>query len=119
MRSYSLELFHQRLIDFAVVVSQFRRGTARITMEKNSVRTVTMTKSSNTNEKRILNRSVKISPEIYERLLQLQGFLQLKERRKRSMDELLEFILSLMPDLEIDADQRHYVLQHSRLRQEK
>jgi hypothetical protein len=33
-------------------------------------------------------------------LVGLQGFLQLKERRKRSMDELMEFILSFMPDLE-------------------
>jgi len=62
-------------------------------------------------KKRRLNRSIKISTEIYERLVSLQGFLQLKERRKRSMDELFEFILSFVPNLEIDADENYYVLQ--------
>ena len=61
--------------------------------------------------KRRLNRSVKISSDVYERLVSLQGFLQLKERRKRSMDELIEFILSFVPTLEIDADENYYVLQ--------
>jgi hypothetical protein len=50
-------------------------------------------------KKRELDRSVKVSADIYEKLVGLQGFLQLKERRKRSMDELMEFILSFMPDL--------------------
>ncbi len=61
-------------------------------------------------EKRRLNRSIKISSEVYERLVSLQGFLQLKERRKRSMDELIEFILSFIPNLEIDADENYYVV---------
>jgi hypothetical protein len=47
---------------------------------------------------------------MYERLLSLQGFLQLKERRKRSMDELIEFVLSYVPDLEIDVDENYYVV---------
>ena len=49
---------------------------------------------------------------MYERLVGLQGFLQLKERRKRSMDELIEFILSFVPSLEIDSDENYYVLQN-------
>jgi hypothetical protein len=61
--------------------------------------------------KRRLNRSLKISSDVYERLVSLQGFLQLKERRKRSMDELIEFILSFIPTLEIDSDENYYVLQ--------
>ena len=61
-------------------------------------------------EKRRLNRSVKLSSEIYERLVSLQGFLQLKERRKRSMDELIEFMLTFVPDLEIKADESYYAL---------
>ena len=61
--------------------------------------------------KRRLNRSLKISSDVYERLVSLQGFLQLKERRKRSMDELIEFILSFVPTLEIDSDENYYVLQ--------
>jgi hypothetical protein len=48
---------------------------------------------------------------MYERLVSLQGFLQLKERRKRSMDELIEFILSFVPDLEIDVDENYYIVQ--------
>ena len=59
-----------------------------------------MPPSVRSKKKRQLNRSVKVSPDIYEKLVGLQGFLQLKERRKRSMDELMEFILSFMPDLE-------------------
>ena len=51
-------------------------------------------------KKRLLDRSVKVSPDIYEKLVGFQGFLQLKERRKRNMDELMEFILSFMPELE-------------------
>jgi hypothetical protein len=65
---------------------------------------------SGNGEKRRLNRSVKISSDVYERLVSLQGFLQLKERRKRSMDELIEFILSFVPNLEIDADENYYVV---------
>ena len=61
-------------------------------------------------EKRRLNRSIKLSSEIYERLMSLQGFLQLKERRKRSMDELIEFLLSFVPDMEIKADESYYRL---------
>jgi hypothetical protein len=61
-------------------------------------------------EKRRLNRSVKLSSEIYERLVTLQGFLQLKERRKRSMDELIEFVLTFVPDMEIQADENYYVV---------
>jgi hypothetical protein len=61
-------------------------------------------------EKRRLNRSIKLSSEIYERLVSLQGFLQLKERRKRSMDELIEFMLSFVPDMEIKADESYYTL---------
>ena len=62
-------------------------------------------------KKRRLSRSIKISSDIYERLVSLQGFLQLKERRKRSMDELIEFILSFVPDLEIDVDENFYIVQ--------
>lgn len=62
-------------------------------------------------KKRRLSRSVKISSQMYERLVSLQGFLQLKERRKRSMDELIEFILSFVPDLEIDVDENYYIVQ--------
>jgi hypothetical protein len=69
-----------------------------------------MTRSSISKEKRRLNRSIKISAEIYERLVSLQGFLQLKERRKRSMDELIEFVLSFVPDMEIQADENYYVV---------
>jgi hypothetical protein len=61
-------------------------------------------------EKRRLNRSIKLSSEIYERLVTLQGFLQLKERRKRSMDELIEFVLTFVPDMEIQADENYYVV---------
>ena len=61
-------------------------------------------------EKRRLNRSIKLSSDIYERLVSLQGFLQLKERRKRSMDELIEFVLSFVPDMEIQADENYYVV---------
>jgi hypothetical protein len=43
-------------------------------------------------------------------LVTLQGFLQLKERRKRSMDELMEFILTFVPDMEIQADENYYVV---------
>ena len=66
---------------------------------------------SSSKGKRRLNRSLKISSDVYERLVSLQGFLQLKERRKRSMDELIEFILSFVPTLEIDSDENYYVLQ--------
>jgi hypothetical protein len=52
-------------------------------------------------EKRQLNRSIKLSGEIYGKLLSLQGFLQLKEARKRSMDELVEFVLSFVPEMAI------------------
>lgn len=65
-------------------------------------------------KKRRLNRSLKISADIYERLLSLQGFLQLKERRKRSMDELIEFVLSFVPNLEIDSDENYYSLKRAR-----
>jgi len=61
--------------------------------------------------KRRLSRSIKISSDMYERLVSLQGFLQLKERRKRSMDELIEFMLSFVPDLEIDVDENFYIVQ--------
>ncbi|HKM78604.1 MAG TPA: hypothetical protein VJZ03_05970 [Candidatus Bathyarchaeia archaeon] len=70
-----------------------------------------MPRSSSVKKKRRLNRSIKVSSEVYERLIGLQGFLQLKERRKRSMDELIEFILSFIPNLETDADENYYVLQ--------
>ena len=70
-----------------------------------------MPRASTVRKKRRLNRSVKISSEVYERLLSLQGFLQLKEKRKRSMDELIEFILSFLPSMEIDADENYYVLE--------
>ena len=69
-------------------------------------------RQSSSKKKRRLNCSVKISSEMYERLVGLQGFLQLKERRKRSMDELIEFILSFVPSLEIDSDENYYVLQN-------
>ena len=62
-------------------------------------------------KKRRLNRSIKISSEVYEKLLSLQGFLQLKERQKRSMDELIEFVLSYLPSMEIKADENYYVLE--------
>ncbi len=67
-------------------------------------------------KKRRLSRSVKISSDMYERLVSLQGFLQLKEKRKRSMDELIEFILSFVPDLEIDVDENYYIVQPKRPR---
>ena len=70
-----------------------------------------MSKRFESSKKRRLSRSIKISADMYERLLSLQGFLQLKERRKRSMDELIEFILSYVPDLEIDVDENYYVVQ--------
>ena len=70
-----------------------------------------MPRSSVSKKKRRLNRSIKISSEVYERLLSLQGFLQLKERQKRSMDELIEFILSYLPNMEINADENYYVLE--------
>jgi hypothetical protein len=69
-----------------------------------------MTRARIYKEKRRLNRSVKLSSDIYERLMSLQGFLQLKERRKRSMDELIEFILSFVPDMEVQADESYYVV---------
>jgi len=52
---------------------------------------------------RSLDCSLKISTDIHDRLISLQGFLQLKERRKRSMDELIEFLLSFVPEHEINA----------------
>jgi hypothetical protein len=64
--------------------------------------------------KRRLSRSIKISSDMYERLVSLQGFLQLKEKHKRSMDELIEFILSFVPDLEIDVDENYYIVQGRR-----
>jgi len=70
-----------------------------------------MPRSSASKKKRRLNRSIKISSEVYERLLSLQGFLQLKERQKRSMDELIEFVLSYLPSMEIKADENYYVLE--------
>jgi len=70
-----------------------------------------MPRSSISKKKRRLNRSIKISSEVYERLLSLQGFLQLKERQKRSMDELIEFILTYLPSMEISADENYYVLE--------
>ena len=69
-----------------------------------------MGRSSISRKKRRLNRSIKISSDIYERLVGLQGFLQLKERRKRSMDELIEFILSFVPNLEVESDENYYVV---------
>jgi hypothetical protein len=69
-----------------------------------------MPRARTVREKRRLNRSVKLSSEVYERLVTLQGFLQLKERRKRSMDELIEFILTFVPDMEIQADENYYVV---------
>ena len=69
-----------------------------------------MPRSSVSKKKRRLNRSIKISSEVYERLLSLQGFLQLKEKQKRSMDELIEFILTYLPSMEISADENYYVL---------
>ena len=70
-----------------------------------------MPRSSISKKKRRLNRSIKISSEVYERLLSLQGFLQLKERQKRSMDELIEFILTYLPSMEISADENYYILE--------
>ncbi len=70
-----------------------------------------MSKTFEPSKKRRLSRSVKISSDMYERLISLQGFLQLKEKRKRSMDELVEFILSFVPDLEIDVDENYYIVQ--------
>ena len=70
-----------------------------------------MSKAVEPGRKRRLSRSIKISSDMYERLVSLQGFLQLKERRKRSMDELIEFILSFVPDLEIDVDENYYIVQ--------
>jgi len=69
-----------------------------------------MPRGRNPIEKRRLNRSIKLSSEIYERLISLQGFLQLKERRKRSMDEMIEFVLSFVPDMEIQSDENYYVV---------
>jgi hypothetical protein len=69
-----------------------------------------MPRPSASREKRRLNRSIKLSSQIYEKLVTLQGFLQLKERRKRSMDELIEFILTFVPDMEIQADENYYVV---------
>ena len=69
-----------------------------------------MPRGRNPKEKRRLNRSIKLSSEIYERLISLQGFLQLKERRKRSMDEMIEFVLSFVPDMEIQSDENYYVV---------
>ncbi len=71
-----------------------------------------MPRSSISRKKRRLNRSIKISSQVYERLLSLQGFLQLKEKQKRSMDELIEFVLSYVPRMEIDADENYYVLEN-------
>ncbi len=70
-----------------------------------------MSRALEPGRKRRLTRSVKISSDMYERLVSLQGFLQLKERRKRSMDELIEFILSFVPDMEIDVDENFYIVQ--------
>ena len=70
-----------------------------------------MSRAFEASKKRRLSRSIKISSDMYERLVSLQGFLQLKERRKRSMDELIEFILSFVPDLEIDVDENYYIVQ--------
>lgn len=70
-----------------------------------------MSRAFESSRKRRLSRSIKISSDMYERLVSLQGFLQLKERRKRSMDELIEFILSFVPDLEIDVDENYYIVQ--------
>lgn len=70
-----------------------------------------MSRPFESSKKRRLSRSIKISSEMYERLVSLQGFLQLKERHKRSMDELVEFILSFVPDLEIDVDENYYIVQ--------
>ena len=70
-----------------------------------------MSRPFESSKKRRLSRSIKISSDMYERLVSLQGFLQLKERRKRSMDELIEFILSFVPDLEIDVDENFYIVQ--------
>ncbi len=83
---------------------------------KKTVPPTSASRHSTLGQKRHLNRSVKISSEIYSRLLELQGFLQLRERHKRSIDELLEFVLAEIPDLELDADQHHLVLQHPRIR---
>ena len=35
----------------------------------------------------------------------------MKERQKRSMDELIEFVLSYLPNMEIKADENYYVLE--------
>lgn len=70
-----------------------------------------MSKILEPGKKRRLSRSIKISSDMYERLVSLQGFLQLKERRKRSMDELVEFVLSFVPDLDIDVDENYYIVQ--------
>lgn len=70
-----------------------------------------MSRSFEPGKKRRLSRSIKISSDMYERLVSLQGFLQLKERRKRSMDELIEFVLAFVPDLEIDVDENYYIVQ--------
>ena len=70
-----------------------------------------MSRTFEPGKKRRLSRSIKISSDMYERLVSLQGFLQLKERRKRSMDELIEFILAFVPDLEIDVDENYYIVQ--------
>jgi len=71
----------------------------------------TLSRSFEVGKKRRLSRSIKISSDMYERLVSLQGFLQLKERHKRSMDELIEFILGFVPDLEIDVDENYYIVQ--------
>ncbi len=70
-----------------------------------------MSRTFEPGKKRRLSRSIKISSDMYERLVSLQGFLQLKERRKRSMDELIEFVLAFVPDLEIDVDENYYIVQ--------
>ncbi len=61
--------------------------------------------------KRRLSRSIKVSSEMYEKLVSLQGFLQLKERHKRSMDELIEYVLAFVPDLELEIDENFYIVQ--------
>ncbi len=48
---------------------------------------------------------------MYEKLVSLQGFLQLKERHKRSMDELIEYVLAFVPDLELEIDENFYIVQ--------
>ena len=75
-----------------------------------------MSRNLQASRKRRLSKSIKLSSAIYERLITLQAFLQLKEKRKRSMDELMEFVLSHVPDMEIKVDENVYTVQSRKIK---